>query len=69
MCSGSWGGGSGGRFQMSVLRIHSMHVFTPVLSREPKKVRSQPALPSLRSLSFQRHLLYFSHIRKRKVFS
>lgn len=65
MCSGSWGGGSGGCFQISDLRIHNMHVLAPVLSGEPKKVRSQPALPSLRSLSFQRHLLYF-HISKRE---
>lgn len=43
-----------------------MHVLAPVLPEEPPKVRSQPAPPSLRSLSFQRHLLYF-HISEKET--
>ena len=68
MCALVLGGGSsGGCFQISVLRIHSLHVLAPVLSGEPKKVRSQPAPPSLRNLSFQRHFFFvFSHTQKRK---
>lgn len=43
-----------------------MHVLALVLPEEPPKVRSQPAPPSLRSLSFQRHLLYF-HISEKET--
>ena len=43
-----------------------MHVLALVLPEEPPKVRSQPAPPSLRSLSFQRHLLYF-HVSEKET--
>lgn len=35
MCSGSWAGGGGADFRISVLTIHNMHLLTPVLSGEP----------------------------------
>lgn len=62
-------GGSGGCFEISVLRIHSMHVLAPSLVWGAQKGQVTTCAAFTEKPLISKAFIVFSHIPKRKVFS